>query len=139
MSLSKKNRQIVFDKSGGKCWYCGCDLKKGWHGDHIIPLLRLPQDTPLYAKKHFSKYEEDRLKKYDVIENIVPSCPQCNNYKHTLSLEEFRKEIAEQVSRVRKYSVNFRTAERFGLIEVKEKPVVFWFEKEKSNESIKNE
>ncbi|EPC3581060.1 HNH endonuclease, partial [Citrobacter braakii] len=29
----------------------------------------------------------------------------------------------------RSYSVNFRTAERFGLVEVVEKPVVFWFEK----------
>ncbi|MGD1586410.1 HNH endonuclease, partial [Klebsiella pneumoniae subsp. pneumoniae] len=33
------------------------------------------------------------------------------------------------VERGRKSSVNFRTAERFGLVEVVEKQVVFWFEK----------
>nr|WP_233341334.1 DNA Repair ATPase [Escherichia coli] len=39
-----------------------------------------------------------------------------------------RKEISRRVERAVAYSVNFRTAERFGLIEVTEKPVVFWFE-----------
>lgn len=40
-----------------------------------------------------------------------------------------RREIEKQIERARAYSVNFRTAERFGLVEVIEKPVVFWFEK----------
>lgn len=39
-----------------------------------------------------------------------------------------RKEISYQIERARAYSVNFRTAERFGLIEIVDKPVVFWFE-----------
>jgi hypothetical protein len=39
-----------------------------------------------------------------------------------------RKEISQQVERARTYSVNFRTAERFGLVEIVDKPVVFWFE-----------
>lgn len=46
----------------------------------------------------------------------------------TYSLEMFRKQVSLQVERGRRSSVNFRTAERFGLISVVNKPVVFWFE-----------
>ncbi len=62
------------------------------------------------------------------IENLFPACAPCNLFKGALSVEGMRKEISRQVERARAYSVNFRTAERFGLIEVTEKPVVFWFE-----------
>lgn len=64
-------------------------------------------------------------------ENKVPSCPPCNLFKSTFSVEGFRREIKEQVERARNSSVNFRTAERFGLIQTKDEPVVFWFEKQK--------
>jgi hypothetical protein len=40
----------------------------------------------------------------------------------------FRQEVQRQAERARAYSVNFRTAERFGLIQEVVKPVVFWFE-----------
>ncbi|MCW9331481.1 hypothetical protein N5I42_27170, partial [Klebsiella pneumoniae] len=40
----------------------------------------------------------------------------------------FREQIAHQPERAQAYSVNFRTAQRFGLVTVIEKPVVFWFE-----------
>ncbi|WP_234011263.1 hypothetical protein, partial [Cronobacter sakazakii] len=43
----------------------------------------------------------------------------------------------KQVERARAYSVNFRTAERFGLLHIVEKPVVFWFEQ--YNEQKQNE
>ncbi|AIB07083.1 HNH endonuclease [Salmonella phage 9NA] len=36
--------------------------------------------------------------------------------------------MSEQVNRARSYNVNFRTAERFGLVQVVDRPVVFWFE-----------
>lgn len=36
----KNDRQIIFDKFGGKCAYCGCDLLKGWHVDHLKPVRR---------------------------------------------------------------------------------------------------
>lgn len=65
----------------------------------------------------------------DTLENQFPACAPCNLFKTSYSLEMFRKQISLQVERGRKSSVNFRTAERFGLVEVVEKPVVFWFEK----------
>lgn len=112
-----KERQQIFDKSDGHCWYCGCNLGKKWHKDHVIPVYR--------------RYGEIEKPELDTIDNLVPSCPPCNLFKGVFSIEEFRQEIQLQVDRCRKSSVNFRTAERFGLIKIVEKPVVFWFEENK--------
>ncbi len=63
-------------------------------------------------------------------ENLFPACFACNNYKLTYSVEELRQQIGKQVERARENSVNFRLAERYGLIEVTDKPVVFYFERQ---------
>jgi hypothetical protein len=38
--MKKSEREIVFNKYGGKCAYCGCYLQKGWHVDHAEPVIR---------------------------------------------------------------------------------------------------
>ena len=116
MKLTKNQRRLVFSKSDGRCWYCGCGLpENGWHADHCNAVYR----------------DADRLRKpqNDTLENIVPACAPCNLFKSVFSVEEFRAEIQQQVHRARKTSVNFRTAERFGMIETSCKPIRFWFEK----------
>ncbi len=60
----------------------------------------------------------------------MPACPSCNNYKTVLDLEEFRRGLERQVEQARKHSVNFRLAERFGLITAYETSIVFHFEKQ---------
>jgi len=117
MSLSKKDRQVVWDKSRGMCWYCGCPLPKAWHADHVDPVLR---NTNIKTGM--------QRPKLDNINNIVPSCPPCNLLKGVFSVADFRREIEEHVHRAQKTSVNFRTALRFGQVELTSKPVVFWFE-----------
>lgn len=77
----------------------------------------------LKATGEFYRPEAERL------ENLFPASAPCNLLKTSYSLEMFRKQVSLQVERGRKSSMNFRTAERFGLIEAVEKPVVFWFEK----------
>ena len=37
---SKKDREIIFNKYGGKCSYCGDPLQKGWHVDELLPVKR---------------------------------------------------------------------------------------------------
>lgn len=134
MKLTKKQRKEVWEKSGGKCWYCGVDLPdKGWHADHMEAVIR---ETAIIRVNSNSRYSHKtvctggmlRPEKHD-ISNIVPACAPCNLFKSTFGVEFFRKEIELQVERARRSSVNFRTAERFGLIEVKTVPVVFWFER----------
>jgi 5-methylcytosine-specific restriction endonuclease McrA len=137
MALSKAQRKQVWDKSGGVCWYCGNKLpEKGWHADHVDAVYRLPTKAS-YASA-WGVVPESIQKLLDnggmekpennKISNIVPACAPCNLFKSVFTVEQFRNEISFQVDRARKTSVNFRTAERFGLIECRPIKVVFWFE-----------
>ena len=55
MSLSKKQRIVLRAKFGGRCAYCGEVLKeKGWHADHVEPVLRKSvQDMQAAARGKF--------------------------------------------------------------------------------------
>lgn len=114
-AIPKKIRDQVKAKYDGHCGYCGIKPEK-LQVDHIIPHARSHQ----HARKGVD---------LDAIENLMPACAQCNNYKISYSLEEFRSLVTRQVELARKSSVNFRTAERFGLLQVKPvERVVFFFE-----------
>ncbi|EGT4353038.1 HNH endonuclease [Cronobacter sakazakii] len=132
MALTKKQRAELREKFGGRCAYCGCELPmKGWHADHVEAVLRKSEQCMKSAAKGLFKLKatgEVFRPDADCLENLVPACAPCNLLKTTYPLEIFRQQISLQIERARAYSVNFRTAERFGLIEVTEKPVVFWFE-----------
>jgi len=127
-----KKRKKIYDKSGGKCWYCGVTLKKGWHIDHLEPVIR---ESKYVYEKTDNGYKGKIIQtgtslhpERDNEKNMVPSCPPCNLFKTVFTLEQFRNEISKQVERARKTSVNYRTAERFGLIIEIKKPIKFWFE-----------
>ena len=113
MKLSKAQREQVRMMFGEKCAYCGCELTGEWHADHVVPIYR----------------EREDIGGADTLENIYPACKDCNRHKRVYSVEEWRKELMAQVDRARLRSFNFRTAERFGLVHITGKPVVFWFEK----------
>lgn len=133
MPITKEQREELRMKFGGRCAYCGCELAvKGWHADHVEAVFRvLEQDMKAKEKGLFKLKATGEVfnKSADCLDNLNPACAPCNLLKTTYSLEMFRKQIALQVERGRKSSVNFRTAERFGLIELVEKPIVFWFER----------
>ncbi|EHW2122393.1 HNH endonuclease [Salmonella enterica subsp. enterica serovar Montevideo] len=132
MALTRKQRERLRMKFGGRCAYCGCELpEKGWHADHVQAVLRKSERCMKSAEKGIFRLKStgDVFRpEADCPENIFPSCAPCNLLKTTYSLEMFRKQVSLQVERGRRSSVNFRTAERFGLISVVNKPVVFWFE-----------
>lgn len=133
MALTKKQRAELRMKFGGRCAYCGCELgEKGWHADHVEAVLRKSERCMKAAAKGIFKLKatgEFYRPDADRLENLFPACAPCNLLKTSYSLEMFRKQVSLQVERGRKSSINFRTAERFGLIEAVSKPVVFWFEK----------
>ena len=106
--IPKNVRLLVKAKYNFHCAYCGIESDK-LHCDHIKSVARGGTND---------------------LDNLLPACPRCNNLKHTFSIEQFRNEIAQQIQRARQYSVNFRTAERFGLLQVNEKRIVFYFEHE---------
>lgn len=115
--ISKTQRQEVYAKSDGHCWYCGCDLPDRWHVDHVEAVRRDYEGLIDPAKAHLH-----------TLDNFVPSCPSCNIFKSISDLEGFRRRIGDLLDLIRRQSVKFRNAERFGLIETNDEPVVFWFE-----------
>lgn len=116
----KINRQVVYDKYDGHCAYCGSELSsiKDMQIDHIR------------SKRNFYVGHRRDIPDYavDDIRNLNPACRTCNNFKTAMDLEEFRRELSQQVSRARKYSINFRMAEKFGQLIATEKPIIFYFE-----------
>lgn len=124
--MTKRERQIVHDKYEGKCGYCGCNLEKGWHVDHIEPVGRINQ------------FDHDKLKtvftgKFDHPErnhagNYMPSCASCNINKHGQSIEEFREMIAYFITTLNKNSTQYKIAKRYGLVKETGEKVTFFFE-----------
>lgn len=112
--LSKAQRESVRVKFGGKCAYCGVDLDAKFNVDHMSPVCRA------HMQRNFD---------VNAMSNLMPSCFSCNNYKMSYDLEGFRRQLEDQVRMARAYSVNFRLAERFGMIQVVSSKVNFYFER----------
>lgn len=112
-----KKRQAIYDKYSGKCAYCGCDLPKLWHIDHIEPIVRdwINGDC-----------KNPHLK--DNIENHNPSCAPCNIQKNSYSLEQFRENIKQFINSLNKYSTQYKFAKKYGLVKETEIEVLFYFE-----------
>lgn len=117
MALTKKQRIEVWSKSGGLCWYCGCQLpEKGWHADHVEPVVRSLTD---------GSYQYPERNK---ITNIVPACAPCNRMKSSLNIENFRSVVANFVYSLNNYSTQYKFAKKYGLVKESGINVVFWFE-----------
>lgn len=73
---SEIKRRKIFKMLNGRCFYCGCYLDfNNFHMDHFK------------SKKNGGKIKD----------NLVPSCPECNLYKGSLDIDEFRIKIAGDV------------------------------------------
>lgn len=118
-----KKRQAIFDKTGGRCLYCGCDLTgTRWQADHVHPIIRHPE-------KGICMYPE-----FDVDENLFPACGPCNNFKSSSDIDGFRWSVNEQFTNVLKYSTGARQLNRLGLLKIEsESPIIFWFEDNQIN------
>ncbi len=78
MYISKKDREIIKNKFGGKCAYTGTELKDDWQVDHVKPIVRNWWDgTCIFGEEHH-------------IDNMFPCQKIVNHYKGSLDLELFR-------------------------------------------------
>jgi hypothetical protein len=119
MTLTKSQRAAVREMFGGCCAYCGNELREKWHADHVEPVLR----------EYWKKGGGFQIPERDIISNLFPSCAPCNIHKHAMSLEDWRNYLQDQVAMARRNSAPFRHAERFKMITVSDRPIVFHFEK----------
>lgn len=135
--MDKKDRQIVFNKFGGKCAYCGCELQKGWHIDHMQPIERKKKwikgtFVDIYTKEKWveGKWVNDGMKypERDCLGNMIPACASCNINKHGMSVEDFRKQIIGFMKHLNEVSTQYKIAKRFGLIKETNYGIEFFFE-----------
>ena len=102
----------IYTKTGGRCAYCGCDLRfEDMQVDHVVPL---------------NGWSE---KGSDTLDNMLPSCRSCNHYKRRSTLECFRKILEAMPYVLMRDSVTYKNAVRFGLVDPKPHKVVFYFER----------
>jgi len=120
-----KERDLIFNKYEGKCAYCGCELVKGWHVDHVKPVRR-EKKWDHEKRKFVTTGNMDH--ENDVIENKYPACASCNINKHSMSLEEFRKLISGFMTHLNERNTQYKIAKRYGLVTETIKQVKFYFE-----------
>ena len=125
MPLSKKDREHIFNKYNGRCAYCGCELVKGWHADHLKPVRR---KIKYCREKGRHVVTALRHPKRDCLENYNPACASCNINKHSMNIEDFRNLVFGFLKSLNRDSTQYKIAKRYGFIIEVEKPLLFYFE-----------
>lgn len=83
--------------------------------DHLIPM------------EFYEAYKAEGID-LDQMDNYMPACRSCNNYKSTYTLEKFRKAAERWPEVLMRDSVTYRNAVRFGLVIPNPGAVKFYFE-----------
>lgn len=126
MKLTKAQRATLHSMFGGRCAYCGVELGASWHADHFEPCERkLSYD---YKSRRFVPTGEFRKPESNRIDNFMPACPPCNIDKHAMKLEDWREKLARTLEVLQRNYPTYRHALRFGMLEEKPAPIVFYFE-----------
>lgn len=147
--MTKADRQKVFEKYGGRCAYCGCELTGRWHADHMSPIHRktltvggnfVTKDTGLeptdedIEKGNYTQVPRKTIPNgcfkphNDTFNNLMPSCVSCNLYKHSADLETFRMMLLRTTQSLTKQSTQYQFGKRYGLIKETGIEVQFYFE-----------
>lgn len=112
--ISSDTKAEVWDKTGGRCWYCGMQCNpfktREYCIDHVIP---------------FSKGGSDD------VGNLVPCCISCNSQKRAKDIEQYREFFTKRVrftDEQKKLIID-----SFGNLPRIPKHI-FWFEKEGMND-----
>lgn len=117
-NIPKKIRVELYDKYNHRCAYCGCDLEyKDMQIDHL---------KSVYANTDI-KLTMSNDEMYD-INNLMPSCRQCNFYKSSMQLEDFRERLTTTMMGNLKKEFTYRLALKYGLIEEHINQIQFYFE-----------
>lgn len=106
--ISKEIRQLVYNKCNGHCAYCGCELEyKDMQVDHIVAVGNGGSND---------------------IDNLLPSCRQCNYDKHKKTIEGFRKRISKELYKSLERVFVYRLAKKYNLVKEEPRVVKFYFE-----------
>lgn len=109
----------IYNKTNGHCYYCGVEL--------IIPEINSIKTPNAFCVDHFLPVADGGTNRID---NLVPSCRQCNLSKGIKTIEEFR------IAKLKKIGGYFSEEQKKFLSDNKIKlptniQYVFYFEKKK--------
>lgn len=117
-AIPKKTRIELYNKYNHKCAYCGCKLEyRDMQVDHI---------KSVYANTDYQQNMTE-AEMYD-IKNLLPACRQCNFYKSTMPLEDFRKRLTSTMMNNLRKEFTYKLALKYGLIKECIYPIQFYFE-----------
>lgn len=113
MGLLLRDRQVIWNKFGQRCAYCGKKLEyKDMQVDHIIP-------------KSWKRRGYRNLNRMD---NLNPSCARCNLYKRKRDLKGFRQLMCTLHKRLEAHFIN-KVGVDFGMLSITPFDGKFFFEK----------
>ncbi len=116
--IPKKTRAMLYEKYNHRCAYCGCEMKyEDMQVDHIKSVYAYTDVTKRMTEKEM--YSED---------NLMPACRQCNFYKSSYTLEDFRERLTTSLWNNLRKNFNYCLLIKYGLIEEKPKLIKFYFE-----------
>lgn len=126
-AISKKVRIALYEKYNHRCAYCGCEMEyKDMQVDHIESVYCNNDIAQTMSEKEM--YDES---------NLLPTCRQCNFYKSTFTVEQFRQRLKEVMMPNLQKDFYYRLAAKYGLIEETDKSIIFYYETlEKGNPKI---
>ena len=128
MAIKKSDREAVWNKFDKHCAYCGESLN---YSDLCMDNV-IPQCNFVWHIKNQYKIPPFlahlTLEDVNHSDNVYPSCQSCYTRKEAHDLESFRQQLFLLVDQAEKSSEDYRMAVKYNLIEVKLKPVVFYFE-----------
>lgn len=122
---SKRQKDALRQKFGGRCAYCGCELDK-MQADHLRPVTRVQTDP--WGRRLPASEQKMMNPDRNTVSNMMPACAPCNLHKGGYSLEQWRALLQRSAEVLARDKSIFRAAERFGLITVNKQPVTFYFE-----------
>lgn len=105
-SFTKKERMAVYEKYGGHCAYCGCEIDyKDMQVDHAVPVNGGPQSDLMLREGTMNNTD-----------NLMPACRQCNFYKEASDIENFRWKIREVLQHSCINTFQARLGMKYGII-----------------------
>jgi hypothetical protein len=111
-------RKAVYEKYNGHCAYCGAPItQRQMQVDHIKSV-------------HVCKLHGVDNNVMNSIDNYMPSCRQCNLYKDTLTIEQFREKLISELPSTCQKDFKQVLAIKYGIIKIEKWDGVFYFEKQ---------
>lgn len=112
--MNKKDRQIIFDKCGGRCAYCGCELNDKWQVDHAI------------SKCYWYMVSTTSMTAVNNMDNLMPACRECNHYKRSHCVDSFHTHVGFR-DYMRKFHLRLAKLPKKTMVEKTRKRILYMY------------